>query len=289
MCFSWIKNFLSEKLSIGSLARVQTDSHATKVQTGDNSPGNIVNQSQTAGNNAYQYIDQSKKIYYNGGPENERAKDIAQRVERFELLENKLNRMKAAIIIDDGKINVSGDAALDRIHDWAVDVCKKGERVGFLGNYTDNRFLESFNEWSFEFIKTAYLLWSEIFPPDLYPEELKRYTLRMLESLTPSESDLVSLMESATKETKYEGSYYMLYHYSGKPFSPRNEALRGESKQNRYELASKVFLFAFVSPSVKEKLRREAEMNDPSRRKNLTFHVNMKNKEIKVDEDSHEK
>ena len=215
--------------------------------------------------------------------------DIVHRVERFELLENKLNRMKEAIIIDDGKINVSGDAALDRIHDWAVDVCKQGKSVGYLGNYTDNRFLESFNEWSVEFIKTAYLLWSEIFPPDLYPEELKRYTLRMLESLTPAESDLIDLMESATIGTQYHGSYYMLSYYSGKPFPPMDEALRGECKQNRYEMAFKIFLFAFVSPSVKEKLRREAEMNDPSRRKNLTFHVNMKNKEITVDEDSHEK
>ena len=116
-------------------------------------------------------------------PENERAKDVAQRVERFELLENKLNRMKAAIIIDDGKIKASGREALNRIHDWVIDVCKKGEKVGFLGNYTDRRYIESFNEWGIEFIKTAYLLWSELFPPDLYPEELKRYALRMLESL----------------------------------------------------------------------------------------------------------
>ena len=223
------------------------------------------------------------------GQENERAKDIAQRVERFETLENKLNRMKAAIIIDDGKINVSGDAALDRIHDWAVDVCKQGKSVGYLGNYTDNRFLETFNEWSVEFIKTAYLLWSEIFPPDLYPEELKRYSLRMLESLTPAESDLIDLMESATIGTQYHGSYYMLSYYSGKPFPPMDEALRGECKQNRYEMAFKIFLFAFVSPSIKEKLSREARKNDPSRRKTLTLIVDTKNREIKIEKSGHEK
>lgn len=52
MCLPKIGSLLKSILSIGSLARVQTDSHATKVQTGDNSPGNIVNQSQTAGDNS---------------------------------------------------------------------------------------------------------------------------------------------------------------------------------------------------------------------------------------------
>lgn len=213
--------------------------------------------------------------------------DIAQRVERFELLEKKLVEMKEAISIDDGKIKASGRDALNRIHDWVVDVCKKGESGGYQGNFAENRFLESFNEWGIEFIKTSYLLWSQIFPPDLYPEELKRFSLRMIEGLTHNESDLLELMEDATRTTRYEGAYLVLYHYAGVGFPCLPDELRGENKHKRGVFAFKIFLSDFVSPTVKQEMRREAEMKDPSRRKNLTVLFDPKNNEVKVV--SHEK
>ena len=67
MCLPKIGSFLKSIFSIGSLARVQTDSHAVKVQTGDNSSGNIV-------------IDQSQKFYHNGEQKEYSLTDVEKRL-----------------------------------------------------------------------------------------------------------------------------------------------------------------------------------------------------------------